>query len=529
MAETWLATFEALSAADRRGPLDAEELERLSEAAYMLGRTEDYLKALERAFDSHLAAEAPLEALRCAFWIGVTLAQNGDVGPASGWLGRAARLLEEQGGDRVDRGYLLLPQVFEHEAVGDLEAAAATAGEAASIGRRFADADLFALAAHEQGHVLIKLGRIREGVRLLDEAMVSVTAGDLSPIVSGIVYCGVILACQDAQEVGRAQEWTTALSSWCERQPDLVAFTGRCLVHRAELLQLHGALPEALDEARRAEQRAEASENPGAAAEACYRRAEIKRMLGDFQAAEEAYREASMGGREPQPGLALLRLAQRDRNAAWASIRRALAETSEVAERAKQLPAMVEIGLDMGEIDAAQNASRELESIAAGQEEGALAAIAARARGAVELVTGEPEAALVPLRRAAGLWRRLEAPYEAARARELVGLACAALGDDDAAALELDAARSAFEKLGARADLARIDARTGTAAGAHGLTERELEVLRHLASGETNRAIADRLVLSERTVDRHVSNVFAKLGVSSRAAATAFAYENRLL
>ena len=400
----------------------------------------------------------------------------------------------------------------------------------AAIGRRYDDSDLFALAAQEHGHILIRLGRIKEGLRLLDETMVAVTAGELSPIVSGIVYCGVILACQDAYEVRRAQEWTAALSSWCKRQPDLVAFTGRCLTHRAELMQLHGAWLEALEEARRAEERCARAENPAAAGEACYRRAEIHRMLGDLGEAEEAYREASRRGREPQPGLALMRLAQGKLDAAGAAIRRALAETAEAGRRAKLLPAYVEIMLAADDLSAARDASDELGSLAEGHEQGALGAMAAQVRGAVELAEGDTTAALVSLRHAGEVWHHLEAPYEAARVRELVGLSCRALGDEDTAALELDAARAAYAELGAGPDLARMGSLAGVAPReAHGLTERELEVLRLVAAGKTNKAIAAALVLSERTVDRHVSNIFAKLRVSSRAAATASAYEHGLL
>ena len=309
-SEAWGDAYEALSAADRLDPLGADDLELLATSAYMIGREEDYRSLLERAHRAHLAAGRELAALRCAFWVGVTLARRGEMGRAGGWLGRAQRLLDRQEGDCVERGYLLVPAVFEQEAGGDWEGAAATAGEAGAIAERFGDSDLFALAAHERGHILILNGHLKAGLGLLDEAMVAVTAGELSPIVSGIVYCGVILACQDAHEVRRAREWTSALTRWCERQPDLVAFTGRCLVHRAEILQLQGAWPEALQEARRAGERCRQAENAAAAGEACYREGEIHRLLGNLVAAEQAYREASRHGREPQPGLPLLRLAQ---------------------------------------------------------------------------------------------------------------------------------------------------------------------------------------------------------------------------
>jgi DNA-binding CsgD family transcriptional regulator len=527
--EAWPEAYEALSRADRQSPLAPVDLELLAGCAYMVGREAEYRELLERAHRAYVAAGDELAALRCAFWIGVTLASHGEIGRASGWLRRAQRLLDRQGQDRVERGYLLLPAVFEQEARGDWETAATTAGEAAAIAERFGDSDLFALASHTQGEILIRLGRFAEGLGLLDEAMVAVTAGELSPIVAGIVYCGVILACQEAHDIGRSREWTAALSKWCARQPDLVAFTGRCLVHRAEIMQLEGAFSDALEEARRAAERCLQGENPLAAGDAYYRQGEIHRVRGEFDAAEEAYRQASRLGREPQPGLALVRLAQGKADAAATTIRRVVDETAEPAKRAGFLPAYIEIMVAVDDIDAARAACRELESIADGHETGALGAQAAQAEGALELAAGDAAGALSSLRRAAETWQHLKAPYEAARARELAGLACRALGDDEGAALELDAARATYVKLGAAFDLARLRSRGDATADTHGLTGREIEVLRHLAAGETNKAIAAELVLSERTVDRHVSNIFAKLNVSSRAAATAYAYEHQLL
>ena len=414
--------------------------------------------------------------------------------------------------------------MFRQEAEGDLEAAAATAGEAVATGERFGDRDLFALAAQSQGTFLVMLGRGAEGLALLDEAMVAVTAGELSPIVSGLVYCGVILGCQAAYEPRRAGEWTAALSQWCEQQPDMVAFTGRCLTHRAELMCLHGAWPDALEEARRAARRSAEGKNELAGGEAVYLQGEVLRLQGEFAAAEDAYREASRAGREPQPGLALLRLAQGDRGAAVAAIRRALGEAVDRSARARLLPAHVEILLALGELDEARAAAAELGGIAEGQEGGMLGALAAFAAGAVALATGDPGEALIAARRSARTWQQLEAPYAAARARALVGLACRALGDDDTAAFELEAARGVFAGLGAAPDLARIEALARPASDAHGLTAREQEVLRHVASGKSNREIASELVLSEHTVARHLQNIFAKLGVSSRTAASALAW-----
>jgi DNA-binding CsgD family transcriptional regulator len=526
----WKDAYESLSRADQASPLGAEDLELLATSAYMLGRDND-LSALERAYHGYLEAGEALRAARCAFWVGMQLSTLGEIGRGTGWLGRARRLVEHEERECVEQGYLLLPLMFQQEAAGEYEAAAATAAEAAKIGERFRDQDLFALAVQAQGILLVNMGRVVEGLGLLDEAMVAVTEGRLSPIVSGLVYCGVITGCQDAYELRRAQEWTAALTRWCKEQPDMVAFTGTCMVHRAEIMQLHGSWPNALEEARRAGERCARAMNRAAAAQARYRQGEVHRLRGEFAAAEEAYQDASRGGWEPQPGLALLRLAQADTAAAGASIRRAVGETFEPSKRVSLLPAYVEIMLAIGDVREARSACRELGEISAAFQSSMLGAMVAHARGAVDLADGDNRAALVALRHAQQIWQELEVPYEAARVRVLLGLACRALGDDDTSALELEAAREAFADLGAVPDLARVDALIHRASpiNAHGLTSRELEVLRLIAAGKTNKAIAAELVLSERTVERHVSNIFTKLGLSSRAAATAYAYEHRLV
>ena len=527
----WVDAYESLTLADQAVPLGAEDLELLATSAYMLGRDDEYVDGLERAHHVYLDGHEGLRAVRCAFWMGINLVLRGEMGRATGWLGRARRLLDREARDCVERGYLLLPLVFEHEAAGDYEAAIAIAADAAAIGERFDDADLFALAAQDQGILLIKQGRVVEGLGLLDEAMVAVTAGELSPIVSGFVYCGVIMGCQAAYEPRRAQEWTAALTRWCDQQPDMVSFTGTCLVHRAEIMQLHGAWPEALQEARRARERCALAMNEPAAAQALYREGEVYRLQGEFAAAEEAYRNARRLGCEPQPGLALLRLAQGNDNAAAAAIRRVVGETSEPSKRAGLLPAYVEIMLAIGDAEAARSACRELQGIAERWGGDLMGAMVAHAQGAVDLAEGDARAALVALRRAGRGWQELEAPYEAARARLLMGLACTALGDDDTAALELEAARGVFEQLGAAPELARVDSltRRATSAGTYGLTPRELQVLRLVAAGKSNREISAELVISEHTVARHMQNIFGKLGASSRTAATAFAFAHDLV
>jgi DNA-binding NarL/FixJ family response regulator len=523
----WLEAYEAFGRADEEEPLEAEDLELQSMATLMLGRDDESVAFLERAHHRYVEQGETLRAVRAATWIGINLATRGAVGPASGWLGRAQRLLEQVPGESPEQGYLLLPLVFQHEAAGDFEGAAGVAAEAAAIGQGFGDRDLFAIGLQAQGYMLIKAGRVQDGLALLDEAMVTVTTGDLLPFVTGIVYCGVILACQEVFEVGRAREWTLALTEWADRQPELLAFTGRCRIHRAEILQLGGSWADALDEAHRACERLIETNNSAAAGVAYYRHGELLRLRGEFAAAEEAYREASRLGWEPQPGLAQLRLAQGKRDAALAAIRRASSETGEPLKRAALLPAHVEIALAAGEVEEARSACNELQGLAGRYESAMLTAMVAYAHGVVALAEGDPNAALVALREAQRIWVELSAPYEVGRTRVLLAEVCSALGDSESAALELDSARETFRKLGAAPDLARLD---GTSSReVHGLSRRELEVLRLIASGKSNRQIAAELVISEHTVARHVQNIYAKLGLSSRAAATAFAFERDLL
>ncbi|HEV2058797.1 MAG TPA: helix-turn-helix transcriptional regulator, partial [Solirubrobacteraceae bacterium] len=346
----WGEAYAVLAAGDRSSSLAADDLWLLAIGAYMLGRDEEYVEALTRAHQAQLASDATQQAARTAWWLGMHLVTTGDMGRGSGWIGRAQRLVERLDEDCVERGYLLMPLAFQREAAGDRAAAAQIAGRAAAIAERHGDQDLFALATHTQGHMLVLDGRIAEGLALFDEAMLAVTTARLSPIVRGIVYCGVILGCQAAYEMRRAQEWTEELAQWCERQPDMVAFSGRCHVHRAEIMQLRGAWADALEEARCAERRAVRGNQRKALAEAHYVQAEVHRLRGESGAAERSYRRAAELGRDPHPGLALLRLADGHVGPATAAIERALAETVTAIDRARLLPACVEIMLAAGDV-----------------------------------------------------------------------------------------------------------------------------------------------------------------------------------
>jgi tetratricopeptide (TPR) repeat protein len=334
--------YEALSTADRASPLGAHDLFLLAMSAAFLGKGEEVLTALERAHQAHLETGELQAAARAAFWLASRLQSVGEHGRASGWLGRAGRLLERDGRDCVERGYLLLPVARRQLAADDAEAAHATAAQAAAFGERFRDPDLVALARSLQGQAAMRQGRVDAGLALLDEAMVGVTTGEVSPLVAGILYCGVIHSCRQVYAMSRCREWTEGFARWCEQQPEGV-FTGLCLVHRSEILQFKGCWPDAIDEARRAAARLSREPDAGAAAEAFYQEAEVRRLRGELTEAEQAYRRASQCGREPQPGLALLRLAEGRTDVAAAQIRRVAGTATDRLQRVRLLPACVEI------------------------------------------------------------------------------------------------------------------------------------------------------------------------------------------
>jgi DNA-binding NarL/FixJ family response regulator len=522
----WLAAYDGLSGAapDQLTPADFAQL---ATAAYLLGRRNECVQALQRAYQLNVDTGDVLASVRSAFWLAMVLLTSGETAIGGGWVSRGQRLLAQIEGDVVERGYLLIHEMFRHIFADEFEGAYPLAEQITEYGRRYHDPDLLAMGLSSQGRILLYGGRVPDGLALLDESMVSVAAGEVSTIFAGNIYCSMIEACQEIADFDRAARWTAALTTWCTEQPGLVPFTGQCAVHRGQIMRQQGAFDEALTELDLAVQRYLAAQTPDAAGLAMTERGDVLRIRGDLAGAQAAYERAVAFGHEPQPGLALLWHAQSRTDAAVAAIRRLLIEARDPVHRLQLLPAAVEVLLAAGQRDQAAAACAELGSIGDSFSFPSVQARAGQAAALVALESGEPAAAMALLRAALAVWERLGARYEAAQCRVLLGRALRAVGDEESALSELIAAQHGLAALGA-APAERAAAALIRPACPGGLTPREVEVLRLVAAGRTNPEIATVLFLSEKTVARHLSNIFTKLDVTSRTAAAAFAFEHHL-
>jgi DNA-binding CsgD family transcriptional regulator len=524
--QDWTTCWSALDRADRESPLDPADLLLLSVSGYLIGRDDCAYDGLGRAYAAYLTAD-PRAAARCAFYLGFLMQQTGAQAKSGGWIARAQALVDQHDLGGAEAGWLDAHQAHVLLASGEVEAALKLAEKAAAAGRVGAYPEVVTMSLLSAGHARITLGDLTGAAAALDEAMLLVSGGELLPPVAGLAYCGVISACMRLHDLRRAREWTAALTGWCDAQPGLVPYRGICLVHRAELMTLSGNWTDALAEAERASDFLRRD----AAAEALYRLGELHRLRGDFVAAEAAYRSANTAGRLPEPGLLRLRLAQGRMEPAVASAKQLLAQRGEGMARLEVLSACMDVAVRICDIDLARAAAAAVQGMADADDEPLLAALRTRIEGQLLLADGQPDEALPVLRSSWRACQALDLPYEAAMLRAMIGECCRALGDEDAAQMEFDAARWWFDQLGAKPDLDRVTALADATAITTdcGLTVRELEVLRLVAGGRTNRAVAGELFLSEKTIARHVSNIFTKLGVSSRSAATAYAYEHQLV
>ncbi len=525
----WATAYQRLAALDPDALAEQDRI-ALATAAFLSGDREAADRAYQESYRHHVDSGSTLAAARDTFWLGMLHNTTGNPAVGGGWVARGARLLQDAPPDAVEHGYQAVHEMFRHIFSGEFPAALELSERVAEAGRRCGEANLVALGLSCQGRILIYGGRVREGLALLDEAMVGLTDPDVSPIIAGNAYCAMVEGCQEVADYRRMTEWTTLLTRWCQTQPELVPFTGQCAVHRAQIMRSRGALPEALDELELALARYVAEGGTAAAGLAHYERGEVLRAQGDHAGAEAAFDEADAFGRDPQPGRALLALAKGRVPTAVAMVRRLLEETADPVHRSAHLPAAVEVFLAAADVDAARQAAEDLAALAGAFGCEALEAAGAYAVGSVRLHEGGAEAAseaLPSLRQAWKLWIDLGARYEAAWARVRIGVACRTLGDEDTALSELAVAGRTFAEIGAepaRAEAERLSGRDLP----DGLTAREVEVLRLVASGRSNPQIAEDLFLSQKTVQRHLSNIFGKAGVTSRTAAAAYAYEHGL-
>ncbi len=507
----------------------AGDLREAAQTAYLTGRRDEAVELYQRAFRLCEDDGDPTGGVACAFHLSMIFGTSGEPALSSGWTTRAERLVDELGPESAEAGYVSFLQMYRHLAAADWGAAAEMAEATADAGRRHGDRDLVVLGLVASGRIAIYSGRAAEGLTRLDEAMAAVAAGEVSPEVFGNVYCISIEGCQEIGALDRVVEWTSALQRWCDSSPGLVAFTGQCSVHRGQVMRQQGAWAEALEEFTRAGERYRLAKTPDAIGQAEGERGDVLRLQGAYADAEVAYQRAGEHGFDPQPGLALLWLARGSHDAAAAAVRRLVAEAVNPPAQCRLLPAAVDVLLDVGAVDEARAVAADLDRLATAVGSAGLQTRSAYASGAVELAAGDASGALPYLRKARQLWTRLECPYETARVRVLIGRALAALGDDESARHELAGALSAFRDLGAAPDAETVAALLEPARLPAGLTAREVEVLRLVASGRSNPQIAADLTLSEKTVARHLSNIFTKLDVGSRTAAAAYAFEHGLV
>lgn len=528
VAGAWRETYERLAERDPAS-LSPDELDLLADALFWLDRPDESVEVRRDAYRAHVADHTMDRATLAAWRLFYDHFLVGEVAVANGWLERARRHASDAPGS-VESGWLDVAEADRFLADGRARDALEHADRAVDAGRRHDDPDLMAMALQAKGRVHIALDQERDGVALLDEAMVAVVNDELDPLFTGWVFCNVISACHARADLGRAAEWSDAAMRWCDALQDGRMYPGLCRVYSVELACLRGTWEAAEADARRACDEL-TTHDPRFAGEAFYMVGELARLRGDFEAAQEAFARAHELGRVPQPGLALVRMAEhREADAAKALRAAPRPAASALLPRAQLLDARLDAELAVGDEDAARAAAEELRDIAESSASPMLGAIAAAADGKVLLARGDAVAANRRLRDACNVFQQLGLPYEAAQTQVRLGLSARAQGDDDTAGLEMEAARAAFERLGARPDADRVLRLLGEDPAPRArLTDRELEVLGLVTEGFTNREIAEALTVSRHTVARHLSNIFTKIGVTSRSAATAYAYEHELV
>lgn len=454
----WREAYEAYSSAEAE-ELGPKDLESFAEAAWWTGRLDEAIDLRERAFAKFSAAGEKLDAARLAIALMWDQAGRGAFSVARGWLAKAERLLEAMS-DSMEHGHLVLARGYSALFMGgNLTDALSDLDRAYELAQRFGDRDTAAMALVGKGKALVGSGEVDNGLALLDEGTAAATCGELQPFAAGMVYCCTISSCHELGDFRRAAEWTEAANRWCDRL-DVSGFPGACRVHRAEIMRLRGDWPAAEAQAQTACEELHDFDRYITSA-GYYEIGEIRRRRGEFAAAEEAYRTATEWGGDPQPGLALLRLAEGKVDGAVAAITRALEDVEEPLARVRRLPAQVEIAIAAHDLKTAHAATDELEGIVDSYKIGdrrapAFDAAVHLASGQIKLAESDWESATRCLRRARDEWKQVGAPYETAQARMLLGIGYRRQGDEDGATAEFEAALATFERLGARLDAVRV-------------------------------------------------------------------------
>jgi len=517
------AAYDALRSAQGIAPLDVEDLHRLADAAWWLGLMSECLQLTESAHRDFLASGHLDRAAAQALDLAGMLAMRGEPALASGWLGRARRLLADEpvGPIHGRLWYVDLSMALEE---GRLDEAEQLATELRGLGDRYGDESLVALGYLGQGLAILRHGLVSDAFELLEEAMLRVVGGGVSPDWAGHIYCTIVSACLCVADLNRARHWSQAAHRWLEDFSGAVMFTGVCRAHDVELLVAEGAWGAAGHQADVVVKELREL-NVDAVAEAEYQHGECHRLRGNLELADAAFARAASLGRNPQPGRALLLLARGLGDDAWSEVTDAVVRGSADPFRcARVLRAQVEIGVATGRPAAAAAAARKLRTLANDFGTPGFEAWADHAAGLVALAAGKALDAIEPLSRAAEGYRRMQAWYDAASADARRADAHRLLGDAAAERELRDEAESVFRRLGTTAKWAPDDVPP-----AGGLTGREVEVLRQVATGLSNRDAARALSISEATVRRHLANIYLKLGVGSRTAAAAWAHEQGMV
>ncbi|MFV2143885.1 helix-turn-helix domain-containing protein [Isoptericola sp. G70] len=504
--------------------LGIDDLASLAQACWWLGHIDEYALVTDEVCRLRTDAGDAPGAAAAAVELGFSESVRGNDAAAAGWLARAGRLLATTP-DAVEHGFLLIIEAHGTLAVGDLARADQLVHRVLELGDRFHEPTLQAYGLFLSGRLAIRRGRVREGSRYLDEAMIPVLGGRTALPWAGDLYCQMMQLCYELGDLPRAQHWTEITEAWCQELAPARLFTGICRVHRVQLLQVHGDWPRALREAEEAAADL-ADIDVVAAGEANYRCGELHRLRGELDLAETAYRAARALGREPLPGSALLHLERGSTATAAASLDAALAGVRAPLDRAPLLAARIEVALcqdDRGRLDALVD---ELNDIADHHGSPGWQAEACRWRGSVQAAYGHHPAALPVLREARDRWQQIDAPREVARTRVEIARSLEALGDGDTAREEYELAATTFAELGAGRELQHLVAQRRRRRAPEELSPRETEVLAVVAEGGTNRDVGAHLHISERTVARHLANTYLKLGVSSRTAAVAWARDH---